>query len=114
MAKIRFDPDGIEVEVPVGTTILEAAEHAGAQVGSVCGGVCACSSCHVYIKEGGEDLSPIEMGEEDGLDKAFDVHANSRLGCQSEVLKDRLYVIEITRESRQSYFDEHPEAREKS
>jgi len=113
MAKVRFDPDGIEVEVPLGTTILAAAEHAGAQVGSVCGGVCACSSCHVYVKEGKEDLSPAEMREEDGLDKAFDVKPISRLGCQSEILKDRLYVVEITRESRQAYFDEHPDARKK-
>ena len=112
-ASIRFEPDGIETEVPVGTTIRDAAEKCGAQLGSACGGVCACSTCHVYVKEGLEDLSSLELGEEDRLDGAFDVKANSRLGCQSHLLKDRLYVVEITRESRDAFFDEHPELRAK-
>ncbi len=112
-ARIRFEPDGIEAEVPVGTTIRDAAERAGAQLGSACGGVCACSTCHVYIKQGGDDVSAMEDGEGDILDKAFDVRANSRLGCQSQLLKDRSYVVEISRESRQAFLDEHPEARPK-
>jgi 2Fe-2S ferredoxin len=113
-ARIRFEPDGIVAEVPVGTTIRDAAERAGAQLGSACGGECACSTCHVYVKEGGEDLSAMEDGEEDILDKAFDVRANSRLGCQSQLLKHRLYVVEISRESHQAFLDEHPEARPKA
>jgi 2Fe-2S ferredoxin len=108
MPKIRFEPDGNEVEVPVGTTILEAARKCGAQVGSACGGVCACSTCHVYVKDGLADLPPASEREEDIMDKAFDVQATSRLGCQSKLLKDRNYVVEITRESRQAYLDEHP------
>jgi 2Fe-2S ferredoxin len=112
-ARIRFEPEGIEAEVPVGTTIRHAAEGVGAQVGSACGGVCACSTCHVYVKEGLEDISPLELNEEDRLDGAFDVRANSRLGCQAQLLKDRLYVVEITRESRDAYLDEHPELRKK-
>lgn len=112
-ARIRFEPDGIEAEVPIGTTIRDAAEGVGAQLGSACGGVCACSSCHVYVKEGLEDLSPLELNEEDRLDGAFDVRPTSRLGCQSHVLKDCLYVVEITRESRDAYFDEHPNKRPK-
>jgi len=112
-ARIRFEPDGIEAEVAVGSTIRDAAEGTGAQLGSACGGVCACSSCHVYIKEGGEDLSSVELNEEDRLDGAFDVRPTSRLGCQAHVLKDRLYVVEITRESRDAFFDEHPDLRPK-
>ena len=112
-ARIRFEPDGIEAEVAIGSTIRDAAESVGAQLGSACGGVCACSSCHVYVKEGLEDLSEVELGEEDRLDSAFDVRPSSRLGCQSQVLKDRLYVVEITRESRDAYFDEHPDKRPK-
>jgi len=111
MAKIRFEPDGIEAEVPAGTTILEAARKAGAQVGSACGGVCACSTCHVYVKEGLTALSSASEREEDIMDKAFDVQANSRLGCQSRMEEDRCYVVEITRESRQAFIDEHPELR---
>jgi ferredoxin, 2Fe-2S len=111
MPRIRFEPDGNEVEVPAGTTILEAARKAGAQVGSACGGVCACSTCHVYVKEGFDQLSSPNEREEDIMDKAFDVKANSRLGCQAKMTADRLYVVQITRESRQAFLDEHPEIR---
>jgi 2Fe-2S ferredoxin len=110
-ARIRFEPDGLEVEVPVGTTIKEAAEKCGAHLGSACGGVCACSTCHVYVKEGLDDLSEMELGEEDRLDSAFDVRPHSRLGCQSHLEGDRLYVVEITRESKSAFLDEHPELR---
>jgi ferredoxin, 2Fe-2S len=111
--RIRFEPDGIEVEVPIGTTILAAGGTCGAHIGSACGGVCACSTCHVYVKECLDDLSEMEMGEEDRLDNAFDVRANSRLGCQTHLQAERLYVVEISRESRTAFFDEHPELREK-
>ncbi|MEA2700802.1 MAG: ferredoxin, 2Fe-2S [Myxococcales bacterium] len=112
MPKVKFEPDGIEIEVPVGTTILEASNKAHAQVGSACGGVCGCSTCHVYVKEGLGDLSPASEREEDIMDKAFDVRSNSRLGCQSKILRDTTVVAEITRESRKAYMDEHPELRE--
>jgi 2Fe-2S ferredoxin len=111
MTKIRFEPDGIEVEVPQGTTILDAARKCGAQVGSACGGVCACSTCHVYVKEGLTALSAASEREEDIIEKAFDVKATSRLGCQSKMTEERTYVVEITRESRQAFLDEHPEIR---
>jgi len=111
MPKVRFEPDGIEIEVPVGTSILEASNKAHAQVGSACGGVCACSTCHVYVKQGLDDLAPASEREEDIMDKAFDVRPNSRLGCQSKILRDTTIVAEISRESRQAYLDEHPELR---
>lgn len=111
MPKVRFEPDGIEIEVPVGTSILEASQKAHAQVGSACGGVCACSTCHVYVKQGLDDLAPASDREEDIMDKAFDVRPSSRLGCQSKILRDTTVVVEISRESRQAYLDEHPEAR---
>lgn len=111
MPKVRFEPEGIEVEVPVGTSILEASRAAGAQVGSACGGVCACSTCHVYVKQGLEALSPANDREEDIMDKAFDVRANSRLGCQSKLLRDVAVVCEISQESRKAFLDEHPELR---
>ena len=112
MPKVRFEPDGIEIEVPIGTSILEASNKAHAQVGSACGGVCACSTCHVYVKEGFDSLSEQQENEEDILDKAFDVRHNSWLGCQSK-LADEDVVVEITRESRQAWLDEHPEERAK-
>src|SRR3954464_7312647 len=111
MPKVRFEPDGIEIEVPIGTSILEASNKAHAQVGSACGGVCACSTCHVYVKEGFDALSEQQEREEDILDKAFDVKSISRLGCQSKLEEDRTYVVEITRESRQAFLAAHPELR---
>jgi 2Fe-2S ferredoxin len=112
MPKVTFVPDGNSIEVAPGTTILQAAKAAHAQVGYACGGVCACSTCHVYVKEGFDSLSEQQENEMDILDKAFDVRASSRLGCQSKI-GDEDIVAEITRESRQAWFDEHPEERAK-
>ena len=112
MPKVTFVPDGVAIEVEPGTSILKAAKAAHAQVGYACGGVCACSTCHVYVKGGFDSLSEQEENEMDILDKAFDVRASSRLGCQSKIGDEDL-VVEITRESRQAWFDEHPEEREK-
>jgi ferredoxin, 2Fe-2S len=111
MPRVRFEPDGIEIEVPIGTSILEASQKAHAQVGSACGGVCACSTCHVYVKQGLDALPPASDREEDIMDKAFDVRPSSRLGCQSKILRDATLVVEISRESRQAFLDEHPEIR---
>jgi 2Fe-2S ferredoxin len=111
MPRVRFEPDGIEVEVKLGTTILEAAEQAGAQLGSACGGACACASCHVYVTEGLDALSEVEECEEDILDKAFDVRRNSRLACQARVQTERRTVVTISGASRQTFFDEHPDLR---
>jgi 2Fe-2S ferredoxin len=108
MPTVRFEPDGVEISVPVGTTILQAAERAGARLGAACGGVCACSTCHVYVTEGEGDLSETEESEEDILDKAFDVRRSSRLGCQAKLMKDRRYLVTITAASRKTYEDEHP------
>jgi len=110
---VRFEPDGIEIEVKAGTTILEAAEQSGAQLGSACGGVCACSTCHVYVVEGLDGLSEIEDDEEDILDKAFDVRRNSRLACQARLQTEGRTIVSISRASRQTFIDEHPEVRER-
>jgi ferredoxin, 2Fe-2S len=108
MPKIRFLPDGRETDVSIGTSILEAARACGAEVGSACGGVCACSTCHVYVKEGFTALSEMDEREEDVLDKAFDVHASSRLGCRAKLLAEQTSLVEISRESQKAYREEHP------
>jgi 2Fe-2S ferredoxin len=110
MPKITFLPDAISVEVAEGTSLLDAARECDAPVGSACGGNLACSTCHLWVKKGLSSLSDIEEGEEDILDKAFDVRPTSRLGCQARVADDDIEA-EITRESRQAYYDEHPNAR---
>jgi ferredoxin, 2Fe-2S len=111
MPKVRFESDGIEVDVPFGTSILDASRAGGAQVGSACGGVCACSTCHVYVKQGLDALSEANDREEDIMDKAFDVRPQSRLGCQAKILRDVTIVCEISPESRKAFLDEHPDIR---
>jgi 2Fe-2S ferredoxin len=112
MALVRFKGYG-EIEVPVGTSILEAAASAHVPEGSACGGVCACSTCHVYVTRGREFLSNQEDDEADILDKAFDVREASRLGCQSKVERDGIIEVELTRESVEAYENEHPAERGK-
>ncbi len=111
MAKVRFIDQDLEVEVPVGTSILEAAQAVQAPEGSACGGVCACSTCHVYVERGAERLSEPDEAEEDILDKAFDVRMSSRLGCQAEILQEGTVEVRISQESLEAFYNEHPEAR---
>ena len=65
MPKVHFvSPlQDLTIDVPAGTTLLEAAEACGAQVGHSCGGVCACSTCHVWVRKGLESLSDQEDDE---------------------------------------------------
>src|SRR5262252_7519236 len=108
MAHVDFG-EFCEIEVPVGTTILEAATKLGAPEGSACGGVCACSTCHVYVTKGADLLSEQEDEEADILDKAFDVRAGSRLGCQAKIESEGDVEVEISLESMQTYENEHPQ-----
>jgi 2Fe-2S ferredoxin len=110
MSRVRFLPEGLEVEVAPGTSLLEAAEAAGARVGSACGGHAACSTCHVHVRRGRESLSPMDEPEEDALDQAFDVRPASRLACQARVGAADVEA-EVTPESRRAWLDEHPESR---
>jgi 2Fe-2S ferredoxin len=104
--KVRFLQEKIEIEVPAGTSILEAARKCGAPEGDRCGGVCACSTCHVYVVKGLDNTSEVEDEENDILDKAFDVRAESRLGCQAKITGD--VDVLISEESFQAFLDEHP------
>ena len=106
MPKVSFLPENVTVEVTAGTTILEAAARAHVPEGSACGGVCACSTCHVYVVQGFDTLEEAQDAELDILDKAFDVRANSRLGCQTKVTQD--IVVELSNESRETWYNEHP------
>src|SRR5262245_25663757 len=91
-------------------TIVKRANAHGVPVGSNCGGVCGCSTCHVYVQEGFDSLEEMSDKEADRLDRAFDVKLNSRLGCQAELNKKDL-VIQITEESLKAFFDENPDIR---
>lgn len=110
MPKVTFLPEGIVIEVAPGTTLLDAGLRAKARLGHACGGKCACSTCHVYVRQGGDSLSESKDNEQDVLDKAFDVRPASRLGCQTK-LGGADVVVEVSRESVKAWLDEHPEAR---
>jgi 2Fe-2S ferredoxin len=115
MPKVTFrgGPDGERtVEAKRGQTLLEIAEDQDVKMGSACGGVCACSSCHCYIVEGEDSLEEATESEDDRLDMGFDVRPNSRLGCQVEVGAEDL-VVELSQESVEVWFNEHPEHRPK-
>lgn len=100
----------VVAEVPEGTSLLDAAEKCGGQVGHSCGGVCACSTCHVWVKKGLESLSEQDDMELDRLDLAYDVKPHSRLGCQAKVGSEDIDVW-ITEESLKAFMDENPNVR---
>jgi 2Fe-2S ferredoxin len=109
MARVRFVEQALQVEVPIGTSLLEAARRVGAPLGDACGGHCACSTCHVYVDRGRELLRASEDDEEDALDRAFDVRDSSRLGCQARIEREGEVVVRISGESLTAYRNEHPE-----
>jgi len=81
-------------EVSSGISLLEITEEHDIHLNHNCGGVCACSTCHVYILKGEDDLEEISDKEEDFIDRAINPRLNSRLACQCIVLEDDA-VIEV-------------------
>jgi len=85
-ARITFRDPPVEVEVPIGISLLEAAINTGTVHAGPCGGNCACGGCHVRIEEGANSLSCASEKEEDQLDQVFDVRPSSRLACQARII----------------------------
>lgn len=85
MPKITFLPAGKSAEVAPGTSLLDASDAAGVELPSNCGGVCACTTCHVWMEAGFGSLSEIEEREDDKLQEAAGLTAHSRLACQAKV-----------------------------
>lgn len=100
---IMQDPKSItgkdEPEVTIlaakGESILEAAMDHGVNIEHACGGVCACSTCHIYVKQGMEHLSESTEQEDDRVDEAPAVQRNSRLSCQCHIIGDGPIVVEV-------------------
>jgi len=84
--RVAFEGHG-EVEGKVGQSLLEIALAHHIDLDHACGGVCACSTCHVKITAGAEVLSAASEDEEDQLDEARDVDLSSRLACQARILR---------------------------
>jgi ferredoxin, 2Fe-2S len=83
--RVTFLPDGRTVEVRPGTSLLEAASAADVDLPHNCGGVAACTTCHVWIERGLDSLSEIGDREDDKLNEAAGLTPTSRLGCQARV-----------------------------
>jgi 2Fe-2S ferredoxin len=73
--------------VAEGQTLLELALTNDIELHHNCGGVCACTTCHLYIEKGMDHIDEITDREEDFIDRAVNPRLNSRLGCQSLLLE---------------------------
>jgi 2Fe-2S ferredoxin len=91
---LEICPDGAVIEVEPGVTICDAALQNGIEIEHACEKSCACTTCHVIVREGFNSLEEAEEEEEDLLDKAWGLEPESRLSCQAEVGTQDL-VIEI-------------------
>ncbi len=87
-------PQGAELNVPRGTSICEALLDNGIALEHACDMSCACTTCHVIVRQGFRSLNAMEEGEEDLLDRAWGLEPDSRLGCQA-ILADADLVVEI-------------------
>jgi len=87
-------PQGAKIEVSVGTTICEALLENHINIEHACDMSCACTTCHVVVREGFNSLNALDETEEDLLDRAWGLEPNSRLSCQAIVAQQGL-VIEI-------------------
>lgn len=86
-AKLTVRGDTRVFTLAVGQSILEAAMAQDLGLDHACGGVCACSTCHVKIKQGRECFAEPSEDELDQLDEARDVGLDSRLGCQAKLVR---------------------------
>lgn len=93
MATIKFNFEDKEIasktveNVEAGLSILEITEDHEVHLNHNCGGVCACSTCHIYVDKGEEALEEITDKEEDFIDRAINPKIESRLGCQCIILE---------------------------
>src|SRR5208337_5331974 len=105
MVRLTFLPSGQSVDFETGKlpyqehgkpqSILDVAINCGLHLEHACGGSCACTTCHVLVKKGGELLSESTEEELDRLDMAAGLQLNSRLGCQAIIEKPGEVVVEI-------------------
>lgn len=100
MPKITFMPhpvicpDGATIDADTNESILDAALRNKIPIEHACEKSCACTTCHVIVREGFDTLQDAEENEEDYLDKAWGLEPDSRLSCQAKVADSDL-LIEI-------------------
>ncbi|MBL8335278.1 MAG: ISC system 2Fe-2S type ferredoxin [Rhodoferax sp.] len=94
----EFCPAGAEVTAPAGTSICEALLDNDIRIEHACDLSCACTTCHVIVRQGFESLNELDENEEDLLDRAWGLEPQSRLSCQA-ILAQQDVVVEIPRYS---------------
>ncbi len=98
-------PDGAVIEVNAGISICDAALKNGIEIEHACEKSCACTTCHVHVRQGMDSLNDASENEEDYLDKAWGLDPDSRLSCQAIVGDDDItieipkYTINLVSES---------------
>jgi 2Fe-2S ferredoxin len=107
--KFNFEQPGLQPQtlegVEPGQSILEVALSHDIELHHNCGGVCACSTCHIYINKGEDSLEELSDKEEDFIDRAVNPRLNSRLGCQC-LLLDGSGLVEVTLPDQTQFFGE--------
>ena len=93
---VELCPDGAVIEAEVGKSICENLLANEIALDHACEMSCACTTCHVIVREGFNSLEAAEEIEEDLLDKAWGLESNSRLSCQA-VVADTPLTVEIPR-----------------
>ena len=94
----EYCPNGVEIKADPGTSLCEAMLEHDIEIEHACEMSCACTTCHVVVKEGFDSLGEMDEAEEDLLDRAWGLAPTSRLSCQA-VLSDRDVTIEIPKYS---------------
>jgi len=94
----EYCPQGKTVEATRGTSLCEALLDHGVEIEHACEMSCACTTCHVIVKEGFDSLGEMDEAEEDLLDRAWGLTPTSRLSCQA-IVSDRDVTIEIPKYS---------------
>lgn len=89
-------PEGAVLDAKEGESVLDVALKNGIAIEHACEKSCACTTCHVIIREGFDSLEESDELEDDMLDKAWGLEPESRLGCQARVADEDL-VVEIPR-----------------
>lgn len=87
-------PDGAMIDATPGMSICDVLLENGIEIEHACEKSCACTTCHVVVREGLESLDPADELEEDMLDKAWGLEPASRLSCQA-IVRSQDLVVEI-------------------
>ena len=91
-------PEGAAIDAKPGVSICETLLEHDIDIEHACDQACACTTCHVIVREGFDSLNPAEDKEEDLLDKAWGLEPKSRLSCQA-IVADQDLVVEIPKYS---------------